>query len=165
VLAVKEIRGALSARDSATAQRIAHSLKGAAANLGATGLANAAGRAELAIKTQSDVDPVLVEMEQMLFATVATIQKALPSAEKVETKQNGDGDPSVVLQPLSRLKRLLEADDSEAAEFILEAQSSFSTVLHRTEIETLTRAVGDFDYESALRTVSGIADRLSLKLE
>jgi signal transduction histidine kinase/DNA-binding response OmpR family regulator/HPt (histidine-containing phosphotransfer) domain-containing protein len=163
--AVKEIRAALSARDSDTAQRIAHSLKGAAANLGANGLASAAGRAELAIKTQSAVEPVLVEMEQTLFATVAAIEKGLPSAEKVEPGPNGDGDPSVVLKPLSRLKRLLEADDSEAAEFIMEAQSSFSTVLHRTEIETLTRAVGDFDYESALRTVSGIADRLCLKLE
>jgi len=163
--AVKEIRGALDARDSATAQRIAHSLKGAAANLGANGLASAAGRVELAIKTQSAVESVLVEMEQTLFATVAAIQKALPSAEKVEPGQNGDGDPSAVLQPLSRLKRLLEADDSEAAEFIMQAQSSFSTVLRRTEIETLTRAVGDFDYESALRTVSGIADRLCLKLE
>ena len=78
---------------------------------------------------------------------------------------SGNGDPSVVLQPLSRLQKLLEADDSEAAEFILEAQDSFSAVLSRTEIETLTRMVGDFDYESALRAVSGIADRLSLKLE
>jgi len=63
------------------------------------------------------------------------------------------------------LKKLLEADDSEAAEFILQVQSSFSSVLRGTEIETLIRAVGNFDYESALRTVSGIADRLSLKLE
>jgi hypothetical protein len=37
--------------------------------------------------------------------------------------------------------------------------------LSSTEIETLTRMVSDFDYESALRAVSGIADRLSLKLE
>jgi signal transduction histidine kinase/DNA-binding response OmpR family regulator/HPt (histidine-containing phosphotransfer) domain-containing protein len=162
---VKEIRDALSAQDSATAQRIAHSLKGAAANLGANGLASAAGRAELAIKTQSDVEPALVEMEEALLAAVATIQKALPSTEKGESKQSSNGDPSVVVQPLSRLKKLLETDDSEAAEFIVEAQGTFSTVLRRTEIETLTRAVGDFDYESALRTVSGIADRLCLKLE
>jgi HPt (histidine-containing phosphotransfer) domain-containing protein len=163
--AVGEIRAALRAQDSTTAQRIAHSLKGAAANLGANALASAAGSAELAIKTQSDVEPELVEMEQMLFAAVATIQKTLPSTEEVESTQSGNGDPSLVLQPLSRLKKLLEADDSEAAEFIVDAQSSFSTVLRRTEIETLTRAVGDFDYASALRAVSGIADRLSLKLE
>jgi hypothetical protein len=69
------------------------------------------------------------------------------------------------LQPLSRLKKLLEADDSEAAEFIVAAQGTFSAILNPTEVETLTRMVGDFDYEGALRTLSGIADRLSLKLE
>jgi signal transduction histidine kinase/DNA-binding response OmpR family regulator len=163
--AVAEIRAALGAQDFATAQRIAHSLKGAAANLGANALASAAGRAELAIKAQSDVEPPLVEMEQTLLATVATIQKTVPSTEKIESTQSVNGDPSVVLQPLSRLKKLLEADDSEAAEFIIEAQGSFSAVLQRAEIETLTRTVADFDYESALRAVSGIADRLSLKLE
>jgi CheY-like chemotaxis protein len=163
--AVGEIRAALNAQDSATAQRIAHSLKGAAANLGANALAIAAGSTEVAIKTQSEVEPALVEMERTLFASVAAIQKTLPSAEKVQPTMSGNGDPAIVLQPLSHLKKLLEADDSEAAEFILEAEGSFSAVLSRTEIETLTRMVSDFDYESALRAVSGIADRLSLKLE
>jgi CheY-like chemotaxis protein len=163
--AVGEIRAALKAQDSVTAQRIAHSLKGVAANLGTNALATAAGSAEVAIKTQSEVEPALGEMERTLFAAVAAIQKTLPSAERVESTLSGNGDPSVVLQLLSRLKKLLEADDSEAAEFIIEAQGSFSAVLSRPEMETLTRMVGDFDYQSALRAVSGIADRLSLKLE
>jgi two-component system sensor histidine kinase/response regulator len=163
--AVGEIRAALKAQDSATAQRAAHSLKGAAANLGANALAMAAGGAEVAIKTQSEVESALGEMERALVAAVAAIQRALPSAEKVESMLSGNGDPSVILPPLSRLKNLLQADDSEAAEFIAEAQDSFSAILSRTEIETLTRMVGDFDYESALGAVSEIADRLSLKLE
>src|SRR3954468_5573017 len=163
--AVEEIRAALKAQDPANARRIAHSLKGASANLGANTLATAAGNAEAAIKTQRDIEPALGEMERALFTAVAAIQETLPSAEKVESSLSGNGDPSGALQPLSRLKKLLEADDSEAAEFIVDAQNSFYAVLSRTEIETLTRMVGDFDYESALRAVSGIADRLSLKLE
>jgi signal transduction histidine kinase/DNA-binding response OmpR family regulator/HPt (histidine-containing phosphotransfer) domain-containing protein len=163
--AAGQIRAALKTQDSATAQRIAHSLKGAAANLGANALATAAGSAEVAIKTQSEVEPALGELERTLFAAVAAMQRTLPPPEKVEPTLSGNGDPSVVLQLLSRLKKLLEADDSEAAEFIVEAQGSFSAILSRTEIETLTRMVGDFDYEGALRAVSGIADRLSLKLE
>jgi signal transduction histidine kinase/DNA-binding response OmpR family regulator/HPt (histidine-containing phosphotransfer) domain-containing protein/phage host-nuclease inhibitor protein Gam len=163
--AVGQIRAALKTQDSATAQRIAHSLKGAAANLGANALATAAGSAEVAIKTQSEVEPALCELERTLFAAVAAMQGTLPPAQKVESTLSGNGDPSVVLQLLSRLKKLLEADDSEAAEFIVEAQGSFSAILSRTEVETLTRMVGDFDYDSALRAVSGIADRLSLKLE
>jgi signal transduction histidine kinase/DNA-binding response OmpR family regulator/HPt (histidine-containing phosphotransfer) domain-containing protein len=163
--AVGEIRAALKAQDSATAQRTAHSLKGVAANLGVNAVASAAGSAELAIKTQSEVEPPLSELERTLFAVVAAIQGILPSAEKVESTLSGNGDPAVVLQPLSQLKKLLEADDGEAAEFIVQAQGSFSAVLSGTEIETLSRMVGNFEYESALRAVSGIADRLSLKLE
>jgi two-component system, sensor histidine kinase and response regulator len=163
--AVREIRAALKAQDSATAQRTAHSLKGAAANLGVNAVATAAGSAEVAIRTQSEVEPTLGELERTLFVVVAAIQRTLPSAEKAESTVSGNGDPSVVLEPLSQLKKLLEADDGEAAEFIVQAQHSFSAVLSGTEIETLTRMVGDFDYESALHAVSGIADRLSLKLD
>jgi hypothetical protein len=128
-------------------------------------LAAAASRAEVAIKTQTDVEAALADLERLLSAAAAAIQEALPSAQEVEWTQSGNGDPSLVLQPLLRLKKLLEADDSEAAEFIVEAQPSFSAALSRTEIETLARTVGDFDYETALRALSEIVDRLALKLE
>src|SRR3954452_1860334 len=100
--AVGEIRAALKAQDPANARRIAHSLKGASANLGANTLATAAGNAEVAIKMQRDIEPALGEMERALFTAVAAIQETLPSAEKVESSLSGNGDPSGALQPLSR---------------------------------------------------------------
>jgi signal transduction histidine kinase/DNA-binding response OmpR family regulator/HPt (histidine-containing phosphotransfer) domain-containing protein len=163
--AIQEIRAALNANDPVTAQRTAHSLKGAAANLGANSLATAAASAEVAIKTQSDVEPALAELDRSVMKTVAAIRQTLPVAMAEPAASGGNGDPSAVLQLLSRLKKLLEADDSEAADFLVESQPSFSAVLSGAEIESLTRLVGDFDYEGALRAVSGIADRLSLKLE
>jgi hypothetical protein len=39
-----------------------------------------------------------------------------------------------------------------------------SGVLTGTEIETLSELVGDFNFEAALKCLSGIADRLSLRL-
>jgi hypothetical protein len=38
-------------------------------------------------------------------------------------------------------------------------------VLTPAEIKTLTERVGSFDFEAALRCLSGIASRLSLNLE
>jgi signal transduction histidine kinase/DNA-binding response OmpR family regulator/HPt (histidine-containing phosphotransfer) domain-containing protein len=163
--ATEQIRAAVEAQDSAAAQRIAHSLKGAAANLGANALSAAAGGAENAIRTQSGIEQALTEMDAMLRAAVSAIQRTLPSPEEAASTPNGDRDPSDVVPPLSRLKKLLEADDGEAAEFMAEAEDSFSAILSRAEIENLTRMVGDFDYAGALRAVSGIADRLSLKLD
>jgi len=162
---VQEIRAALQTNDTETAQRTAHSLKGSAANLGANALATAAGSAEVAIKTQGNVEPALQALETLLSASVAAIRTALPATEAQDAKIAGHGDPAAVLEPLSRLKNLLAADDSEAADFIVEARGTLAAALSGNEIETLTRMVGDFDYEGALSVVAGIADRLSLKLE
>jgi HPt (histidine-containing phosphotransfer) domain-containing protein len=162
--AVYEIRAALSVRDTATAQRAAHSLKGAAANLGANDLATSAGNAETAIKTESEVEPALRELATELAASIGAINTALPTSEKEEIHADENGNPAAAAESLSCLKRLLETDDSEAAEFILEKQGTLSATLTRTEIETLIRMVGDFDYEGALRALSVITERLSTKI-
>ena len=60
---VREIRAALAAGDLETAARAAHSLKGAAANLGATAVAEVAAKAETAIANGNGVDDVLNSLE------------------------------------------------------------------------------------------------------
>ena len=54
--AIAAMRDALSSGDRATAERTAHSLKGAAGTLGANALSEAAAKAETAIKTGHGVD-------------------------------------------------------------------------------------------------------------
>jgi hypothetical protein len=66
---------------------------------------------------------------------------------------------------LTRLKKLLKNDDGSAAEFIFDARPSLSKVLTGSEIGALTGLVGNFDFDAALRCLSGIAARLSLNLE
>ena len=68
-----------------------------------------------------------------------------------------------MVEPLTQLKRLLETDDGEAADFMIDARSQLSGVLTATEIETLSELVGDFNFDSALKCLSSIADRLSLR--
>jgi len=53
----------------------------------------------------------------------------------------------------------------EAADFIVDALPNLSGVLTRAEIESLSELVGDFNFEAALKCLSGIADRLSLNLQ
>ena len=96
---------------------------------------------------------------------MADLRAALPE----ETGGNGAGrataDPATVQQPLARLKQLLEADDGEAADFIVDAKPQLAGVLTSTEIKTLCDRVGKFDFDAALKCLSGIASRLSLNLE
>jgi two-component system, sensor histidine kinase and response regulator len=157
------IEAALAGGDAATAERAAHSLKGAAATLGASALSETAARAEIAIKDGNGVDEAVSLLWRALGAALADINAALPA----DGNGNGRiaGDPASVREPLIRLKRLLETDDGEAADFIMDAKSRLSGVLTRAEIKTLADRVGNFEFEAALKYLSGIASRLSLSLE
>ncbi|MGB0057956.1 MAG: response regulator [Methyloceanibacter sp.] len=162
---VDEIRKALSMGDAATAERAAHSLKGVAGTLGATTLSETAAKAETAIKTGQGIDTALTSLFAGLGAAVRAIRAALP--EEIPTNGGGGAsrDPRTVVKPLTQLKRLLETDDGEAADFMIDARSDLSGVLTPTEIETLSELVGDFNFEAALKCLSAITDRLSLTLK
>jgi HPt (histidine-containing phosphotransfer) domain-containing protein len=161
--AARDIRDSLAVNDSPTAERIAHSLKGAAGNLGATSLAEAAARAEAAIDSKQSVSTAVDEMSFSLDATIRAIRAVLPAETPDVATSNAD--PSSVIQPFMQLKKLLETDDGAASDFILNAQSNLSKVLTAVEMEALASQVGNFAYAEALQTLSMIAARLSLNLE
>jgi two-component system, sensor histidine kinase and response regulator len=161
---VTDIRNALEAHDSPTAQRLAHSLKGASANLGANSLAQAAAKAESAIDSNSDVDSALTSLSAILGLTIAAIRAALP-AEPAPSSTSANGDPQTVIAPLSRLKKLLAADDGDASDILLELRPTLAGVLTSAELDTLSAHVGNFAYSDALQSLNNIASRLSLNLE
>jgi signal transduction histidine kinase/DNA-binding response OmpR family regulator len=161
---VTDIRNALVAHDAPTAQRFAHSLKGAAANLGASSLAEAAGRAESAIDSNAEVDTALISLSALLDLTVASIRSALP-AEPGAAACAANGDPTTVVAPLSRLKKLLASDDGEASDLLLELRPTLAGVLTPAELDSLATHVGNFAYSDALQSLNHIASRLSLNLE
>jgi len=159
----REIRAALASNDSATAQRLVHSLKGASANLGASALAESAAKAEAAIQSNQSASDVLEVLSKSLDATTAAIRSALAVENRTHAAANGD--PAAVSQPLARLKKLLESDDGDASDFVLDARPQLSKVLTPAELDSLVVQVGNFAYADALQSLSGIASRLSLTLE
>jgi two-component system sensor histidine kinase/response regulator len=158
------IRAALANGDDATAERTAHSLKGAAATLGANALAEAAARAETAIKSGQDGGAAIQALCLALDRALANVWAAIP-----DNSGNGNGrasgDPASVREPLIRLKHLLESNDGEAADFIVDAKAHLTGVLTPAEIKALTDQVGNFDFDAALKSLSGIASRLSINIE
>ena len=160
-----EIRNALAAGDIPTAERTAHSLKGAAGNLGATTLAEEAAKAETAVKSGQSIDPALDLLEAALREHSESYSTGFAGGAAVPMVGEVSSDPAIVAEPLGRLKKLLKSDDGAAADFILDARPNLSKVLTRTEIGDLSGYVGNFDFEAALKCLSGIAARLSLNLE
>jgi signal transduction histidine kinase/CheY-like chemotaxis protein len=162
---VEEIRAAHAAGDTATAARAAHSLKGAAANLGATAVANSAADVETAIKAGLIVQPLLDSLGTSLRAVVLAILSALRNDQAPENASALAADPASVAAPLRKLTKLLSNDDGDAADFILEAQPELAKALTGSEITSLSDFVSNYDFIGALKCVSEIASRLGLKLE
>jgi len=160
--AVKAMRLSLAGGDAAEAERAAHSLKGAAATLGAGPLSKAAAQAEIAIRTGENVEEALDALPAALDPVLKSILAVLP--EEGGNSSEPSGDPITVVEPLSRLKQLLESDDGEAADFIIDARSKLQGVLTPAEVKALSDQVGNFDFDAALKSLSGIASRLSLDL-
>jgi HPt (histidine-containing phosphotransfer) domain-containing protein len=162
---IEAMHAALSKGDAATAERAAHSLKGAAGTLGANPLSEAAAQAETAIKTGQGEEEAVRFLSLALDAVLADLRTALPEDTGGNGAGRSPGDRASVQEPLARLKLLLEADDGEAADFIVDAKPRLAGVLTPAEIKTLADRVGNFDFEAALKCLSGIASRLSLNLE
>jgi signal transduction histidine kinase/CheY-like chemotaxis protein len=162
---VSDIRAALVAKDTPTARRLAHSLKGAAANLGVSALAQVAAKAESAIDSNQGIPLALDTLSRSLATSLAAIRSALPKEIAPDSSAVAASDPSIVAQPLSQLKKLLENDDGSAADFILDAQPDLCKVLTAAEIEALIGHISNFAYSDALRSLSTIATRLSISLE
>ena len=162
--ATEAMRAALSAGDAATAERTAHSLKGAAGTLGAVTLSDAAANAETAIKTGHGVEAALKALSLSIDPLLAAIVKTLPE-ESAGNAAGASGDSITVKEPLIRLKKLLEADDGEAADYIVNEKSRLKGVLTPGEIKMLSERIGNFDFDAALKCISDISARLSLDLQ
>jgi len=163
--AVAAMRRLLARGDAAGAERAAHSLKGVAATLGAGPLSEAAAQVEIAIRMGKRSETALDGLAAALAPVVESIVASLPEEGGGNGKDASAGDPITVVEPLSRLKQLLESDDGEAADFIIDARSKLQGVLTPAEVKALSDHVGNFDFDAALKSLSGIASRLSLNLE
>jgi CheY-like chemotaxis protein len=164
--AMDEIRAALVAGDTSMAQRAAHSLKGAAANLGVMAVAEDAARVETSVGTGQGLESALKSLASSLNDAVNAIRSALPTEPVADLgATSGAADTESVVQLLHRLQKLLKSDDGEAADFILEAKPALSKALNGTEINALSGFVGNFDFDGALKCLSEIATRLTIHLE
>ena len=159
---VEIIQKALSSGDTATAERMAHSLKGAAGTLGATAVAEAAAKTEKAVRAGQGIDITLASLSDDLATAVSAIQAVLSEGAPVNGGGATSTDPEVITETLTRLKHLLESDDAEASDFIVEASPHLSGVLTSKEIEDLNALIGEFDFDAALKCLCAISSRLKL---
>jgi PAS domain S-box-containing protein len=159
-----EIATALAAGDTTLAQRIAHTIRGVAATLGAMAVSEAAQRIELGVKNGIAVDDDIAALAERLAPVVAAIARAVPAADGGRHGAAAAKNGTASVDRLSVLKKLLERDDGEAAEFMATLAPSLAGLLSTDEVAALSRTIGDFDFPGALAALDGVCCRLSLEL-
>ena len=150
----QRVAQALQAGDAASAERMAHTLKGVAANLGANALAHSAGLLEECLRngmSTGSVQAALQHTGQVLRQLLSALQPALarvagdapapPATWNADQLQAG----TAVLQ---EIRQLLRQDDASAQELWSNHRSVLYTLV--AQAAQVDAAIADFDFESAL---------------
>jgi CheY-like chemotaxis protein len=153
-----QIAAALEAKDQELAERIAHTVKGVAGNLGISAVHAAAQELEKTIREGSDsVNARLREFAQVVGAGVQAIEGALPVAAAVKAENARPFDEAAAAAAVVRLKALLKAGDAEAGEAFRDLRESVSGVVDEAGLDAVGGAIEDFDFEDALLKLDGIS--------
>ena len=128
-------------------------------------VSEAAAKVEAAIRAGQSFDLALTSLSADLARAVEAIQAALPEERSANADGAASADTRAVVELMKQLKGLLENDDGEAADLIIDARPNLAGVLTELEIENLSERIGNFEFEAALKCLSGVASRLSLDIE
>jgi CheY-like chemotaxis protein len=159
--AANQISSALESGDSKLAERIAHTVKGVAGNLGITEVQSVAQKLEKALRDgEGTVSTTLVEFASVIGTQVHAIDKALrDSATAPPEVQTAPFNGEAAVAAIGRLKRLLEASDGDAEESFRSLQNAVAGVVEKRYLDDLSASIDDFDFDAALVKLDEIAER------
>jgi two-component system sensor histidine kinase/response regulator len=150
--AADAIRGALAAGDAQLAQRLAHTLKGAAGMIEAVPLRDDALALEQALRQGGDPAPHLARLERALarvLRELAAAESPIPAQAPARVHE-GECD-----KVLARLRILLEDGNGDAIDLVQDAAASLTRELGEDRYRNLAAAIEVFDFEGALALISG----------
>jgi two-component system sensor histidine kinase/response regulator len=150
--AANQIKQALANQDFSTAERLAHTLKGLAGNIGATVLQSDSEKLETAIRLSQPSESALITVTHSLARQVAAINAALPEEVLPQVTAVDKERADAICRELAQLL----ADDDARAEKLLNESSGLLAVTLGEHFKPLADAVRQFDYERALAILTGV---------
>ena len=170
---VMEIKTALEEDDKELAARLAHTVKGVAANLGGEDLSSSAGALEKKIK-EGDARPedsVLEQFGVRLHEVLEGLEAFGPreedegQAKMTEQDQGTSIDRAAVGPLLVEVAGLLESDLIEAMNRLQVLGEHLGTSSLGNEFKQLVSHVEGFDTDSAMKNLERIAQTLNMTLK
>jgi CheY-like chemotaxis protein/HPt (histidine-containing phosphotransfer) domain-containing protein len=162
----EQVSSALKSGDRDGAQRIAHTVKGVAGNIGIKQVQFAAERLEKAIRENDDAVPsILQTFASVLRPQIESIKGALGEAAP-PASTNGTKtvfDSAKATEEVAKLRSLLEASDGDSEEAFRTLQGTLSGHVEGAQLEALGSDISDFEFSGALRKLDEIDNELDLK--
>jgi len=166
--AMHRIATAIENNDLAGATREAHTVKGLAGNIGAVGMADAAGKVEqmLAMGTTKGRDEAIVDMAGELSDLVARIAMAMddkPAAADAPVAAQ-PADLAELTAVVREMAHLLAQDDGAAVKLLDRLCAALTGAGQGEHARQLRRMLGQYDFEGALDELKAAADALNIAL-
>ena len=156
---VAQVRGAISQGDQDTAVRLAHTLKGVSASLGAMVLHEQAAQLEAALKSG------LPGHESLLAAVDAELAKVMSGLAGLDqANAPASAGPAVGVAEaradLQKLLALLQEDDAEAADVLEALEAKAGQAAWVSQLQVVARKVGQYDYAAAADLVESLLEEM-----
>jgi signal transduction histidine kinase/CheY-like chemotaxis protein len=154
----EDIAQALRAGDRISAERLAHTVKGVAGNIGIRGVHAVAARVERAIRERdASVSTLIAELTAVVGTQVQAIRTATCAVLPVAAAAPAQFDPDTAAAAVARLKSLIDANDGDAADEVDVVAKSLAGAADPQHLAALRSAIADFDFDRA----SLILDRIA----
>jgi two-component system, sensor histidine kinase and response regulator len=152
-----EIRAALEADERATAERLAHTVKGLGATIGADKLSGLAAGLEAAMhRGESPSADQLATFGLELTRIVTTIKQGLGARSTADGSlddENVKADPERLAASLVRISRMLADGDSAVQDLLEQDQTLLAAGLGARKYQLVLKAVKDYDFDLALENL------------
>ena len=162
----RDLRQAIEEQDFASAERVAHSLKGVGANLGAAHCSHLSGELEQALRQRApaaDLAPLLAALEQHLGDLLAAIAHALPAADATAPAAGVVLDRALLERVCWQLAELLASSDVQAGSLLQQHAAVLQQGLG-AGFAALKVQIEAFDYAQALLQLRQAGGALQIEL-
>jgi HPt (histidine-containing phosphotransfer) domain-containing protein len=162
-----QITDSLHLCDRNTAERIAHTVKGVAGNIGIKPVQFAAEKLEKAIReNDSTVETTLQDFTSILRTQIDAIEQALPLETLVlEIEPRKNFNPIFASREITRLRSQLEASDGDSEETFRTLRSVLAGRVEKARLDALGANIGDFDFTAALSKLDEIVTEHRISIE
>ncbi len=164
------LRKAIDHNDHDKAERLAHTLKGLAGNLGAKDVSSRAAYLEDALRSQAapreKIESSLGDLSQHLEALLADLRNTIPAlqAHENENATPAQVDEQVLRERLQTLLALVAAGDGDAIDVFERSSKLFQSVLSGADYATLCDAFNTFAFDKAQRCLENLANDRGIAL-